>query len=165
MFGNWHVDTLRLYEVIASPIVLFGPELQVSFAHGNRSDERPYEELARTWSRNIGEPLLLSADNQIGGLRLPERSIVLIGPITPLKVTLAGQNHFVENKTAQAAANLWLKLVSEFCRRSVHAQEPDDLELNQLGSSELGLGEAQLEQELSQLLGLKIRAAHMITLE
>ena len=160
MFGNWHVDTLRLYEVIASPIVLFGPELQVSFAHGNRSDERPYEELARTWSRNIGEPLLLSADNQIGGLRLPERSIVLIGPITPLKVTLAGQNHFVENKTAQAAANLWLKLVSEFCRRSVHAQEPDDLELNQLGSSELGLGEAQLEQELSQLLGLKIRAAH-----
>ena len=48
MFGNWHVDTLRLYEVIASPIVLFGPELQVSFAHGNRSDERPYEELARS---------------------------------------------------------------------------------------------------------------------
>ena len=160
MFGNWHVDTLRLYEVIASPIVLFGPELSVSFAHGKLSDERPYYELAQTWSRNIGEPLLLSAESAIGGLRLPERSIVLIGPIAPLKVTIEGKTHYLENKTAQAAANLWLKLVSEFCRRSVHAQEPDDLELSQLGSSELGLGEAQLEQELSQLLGLKISAAH-----
>ena len=213
MFGHWYTDTLRLFEVIASPIMLFGPELQISFAHGMRSSDRVYDVLARTWSRNIGEPLLLSSDQEIGGIRLPDRSIVLIGPIAPLKVTVAGQTHYLANQTALAAANLWLKLVSDFCRRAVHAQverEPDDLagpraldpmglsaldpmgpseldpmelsaldpmgpsELDPMGPSELdpmglsaldsigpsasGLGEAQLEQELSQLLGLKISA-------
>lgn len=197
LLGQRAQEVLRLFEVIASPILVFAPtgELVHSlWPHASRAQDlapvpkRDHVQQAAcasaaAWSRAIGDPKYLEQASAQGGIRQPDNSLVLIGPIAPLKVVLEGKPHYLENRTALLAANMWLTQQSAECRRSVHALPREDtLELaDDLSADDLpaaaepnnatfetlraeGAPEdralevaSAVEQELSQLLGLKIQ--------
>ena len=178
MLGNWFSDTLRLFEVIASPILLFGPDGQLScyhcpHAYPQRSAvQAKAQQLAAAWPESIGAPVVLDTVEAMGGMRLPDQSVVIVGPIAPLKVTIAGQHHELANTTALKAANWWLTQISAECRRLEHEPAPHDvahalegaldsaLDSTPMVAPESGprLQVTELEQELGQLLGLKLSA-------
>lgn len=199
MLGQWHQDVLRLFEVIASPILVFAPNGELICAQWpharqgmgpegalNRAQiQAAAHKLAQSWSRNIGEPQYLQQAQDLGGIRLPDNLLVIIGPLAPLKVTLAGTTHFLENRTALLACNMWLNLHSAFSRRCVHESPEEEPLVEESSRVEPNLPEPildsafaasfeqalaptaepkelvtreQVEQELSQLLGLKLQA-------
>lgn len=197
MLGQRAQEVLRLFEVIASPILVFAPSGELVHSlwpHAPRvQDQAPVPKRdhvqqaayasAAAWSRAIGDPKYLEQASAQGGIRLPDNSLVLIGPIAPLKVVLEGKTHYLENRTALLATNMWLTQQSAQCRRSVHAllredarELADDLSADDLPAAAepnnatfetlraedapedraLEVASA-VEQELSQLLGLKIQ--------
>lgn len=200
LLGQRAQEVLRLFEVIASPILVFAPSGELVHSlwpHAPRAqDQAPVPQRAHVqqaacasaaaWSRAIGDPKYLEQASAQGGIRLPDNSLVLIGPIAPLKVVLEGKTHYLENRTALLAANMWLTQQSAQCRRSVHAPPSgeslggaDDLSAPDLLADDLSSASAAaeltanawepmpeeeapevvsaVEQELSQLLGLKIQ--------
>lgn len=75
------------------------------------------------WQRSIGEPLLITENQEIGGILLANGLYVMLGPITPLRLKLEDQIILVANKTARAACNLWLNLNKERSRVLEHSRE------------------------------------------
>ncbi|HIV55758.1 MAG TPA: hypothetical protein H9898_08230, partial [Candidatus Anaerobiospirillum stercoravium] len=140
MLGQRAQEVLRLFEVIASPILVFAPSGELVHSlwpHAPRvQDQAPVPKRdhvqqaayasAAAWSRAIGDPKYLEQASAQGGIRLPDNSLVLIGPIAPLKVVLEGKTHYLENRTALLATNMWLTQQSAQCRRSVHALLRED---------------------------------------
>lgn len=75
------------------------------------------QQLVASWNRSIGDPLLLNATSDMGGILLANQVYVIIGPMMPLKVQLKEHHKmrtaYVDNQVGLAAANMWLELMKE----------------------------------------------------
>ena len=75
------------------------------------------QQLVASWNRSIGDPLLLNATSDMGGILLANQVYVIIGPMMPLKVQLKEHHKvrtaYADNQVGLAATNMWLELMKE----------------------------------------------------
>lgn len=83
---------------------------------------------AKSFVRNIGDPLFVNSADSVGGIRLPDFAVVLIGP-TKLPGRKARSDSLVTQQIK--TVNLWLKLMADLMVQEVlpsdSAQEVDAL--------------------------------------
>ena len=109
----------------------------VAAALNNKNQEvlEQAQTILTSWPRNIGEPKYLHEPQDLGGILIFYHSYIIIGPIVPLRVKAGGHTLFIDNRTARIAANMWLNLMREQCRISVHASINTEPEINLVGLS------------------------------
>lgn len=170
-------NILGLFAVIESPILVFGEDIsilyelwprQASFNHQGSSVDKRQEirsqalALVKEWQRSIGDPLLLKSSSNLGAIKLSNGSVVVIGPICPLKITIDNNTTFIENRTALLAANMWLNLMKDSSRSQVHIakqfedsfkqQAINDEQSNQVKSTNKTLQTAKLQTTASNTI-------------
>lgn len=126
---NYQQCLQDLFAAVQCPLCQVSPEGKVLFKliPQRFKHEEQYAEdsikRARNFARSTGDPQLLAAPEAVGAVRLPDYSVVLIGPLT-----FSGRDPQSLRSARMHSVNLFLKMLARLITFDLHpAPEEDEL--------------------------------------
>lgn len=131
---NYQQCLQDLFAAVQCPLCQISPEGRVSFKlipqrfKGEEQYLQDSLELAKNFARSTGDPQLLAAPEAIGAVRLPDYSVVLIGPLTA-----AGRGNQALRSARMHSVNLFLKMLARLITFDLHPASEEDELLQRIG--------------------------------